>query len=372
MIPALLAAARRCHKDGMKAAILKSLGAPLVVEDVPDPVLGTGEVLVDVFAARVLSYAGDVLRGTRAYLFTPPVIPGPGGIGRIAAVGPDATELQVGDWVMCDPTVRARDASGAPTTVLQGLTAGDARGLGLQRYVPDGAWAERVRVPTENAIRLGAIEARDAAMWTTLGLYLVPYGGFAAAGLTAGEVVVVNGATGAFGGAAVAVALAMGASCVVATGRNRVALDDLARRFGARVRRAVMQGDADDRQRILDAAPGPIDCVLDLLPPAATAAQVLAAALTVRPRGRLVLMGGVREDVALPYAWLMRNSVTVRGQWMYERAAVARIISLVRAGLLALDASRITCFPLAQVNDAVAHAAANAGAFQSTVLCPRG
>jgi alcohol dehydrogenase len=34
----------------MKAAILKAFGSPLVVETMPDPVLGTGEVIVDVVA----------------------------------------------------------------------------------------------------------------------------------------------------------------------------------------------------------------------------------------------------------------------------------------------------------------------------------
>jgi alcohol dehydrogenase len=342
-----------------------------VVEAVPEPVLGTGEVLVDVVAAKVLAYAGDVFSGKRQYLLTPPVIPGLGGVGRVVAVGLDAAELTVGDWVFCDPTVRARDNGVAPTIVLQGLTAGDARGLGLQKYVPDGSWAERVRVPTENAIRIGPIEPQAAKAWATLGTYLVPYGGFDAAELKAGEIVVVNGATGAFGSAGVAVALAMGAACVVATGRNREALEGLARRFGPRVRPVPMAVDEEaDRKRILEAAPGPIDCVLDLLPPAATAAQVRAALRTVRPFGRVVLMGGVREELALPYAWLMRYCITVQGQWMYSRASIGRLVALVRAGVLRLDASQVTSFGLEQVNEAIAHAAVHAGPFEATVICP--
>jgi alcohol dehydrogenase len=354
----------------MKAAILKAIGEPVVVEDVPEPVLGTGEVLVDIVATRVLAYAGDVLSGKRQYLFTPPLIPGPGGVGRIAAVGLDATELKVGDWVLCDPTVRARDNPISPTIILQGLTAGDPRGLGLQKYVPDGSWAERVRIPTENATRLGPIEPQAAKAWATLSTYLVPYGGFDAAQLTAGEIVVINGATGAFGSAGIAVALAMGAACVIATGRNREVLDGLARRFGSRVRPVQMIVDEEtDRRRILEAAPGPIDCVLDLLPPAATAAQVRAALTTVRPFGRVVLMGGVHDDLAFPYAWLMRSCVTLRGQWMYSRESIPRLIALARAGVLQLD-SEVTSFDLAQVNEAISHAATHAGPFQATVICP--
>ena len=355
----------------MKAAVLKAFDAPLAIETVPDPVLGTGEVIVDVAASKVLAYAGEVLSGKRGYLITPPLVPGAGGVGRVRAVGPDAVQLAVGDWVFCDPTVRSRDDAAAPSIILQGLTAGDARGLSLQKYFRDGTWAEQVRVPTENVAPLGAIEPGDAARWCALGTYLVPFGGFLAANLQAGETVLVNGATGAFGSAGVAVGLGMGAGAVLATGRNQQALDDLVRRFGPRVRPVRMTVDEEaDRQSILRAAPGPIDCVLDLLPPAASAAQVRAALLAVRPYGRVVLMGGLGQDIGVPYGWLMRNCVTLHGQWMYPRDAIGRMIGLVRAGLVKLDEVEVTTFALDDATAAIDHAAANAGPFKVTAICP--
>src|SRR5262249_33474403 len=186
-------------------------GTPLAIESVPDPVLGTGEVIVDVAATKVLAYAGDVLSGARKYLLDLPAIFGPGGIGRVRSLGPDATHLAVGDWVFCDPTVRSRDNAAAPDIVLQGLTAGSEAGRRLQEYFHDGSWAERLRLPTENAIAIGDIAPDDAPRWSCIGTLLVPYGGLLAVGLAAGETVLVNGATGAFGSAGVAVALAMGA-----------------------------------------------------------------------------------------------------------------------------------------------------------------
>ncbi len=201
----------------------------------------------------------------------------------------------------------------------------------------------------------------------------MPYGGLLAGDLQAGETLVVNGATGGFGSAGVAVALAMGAGKVVATGRNVRALDDLVRRFGPRVRPARMTGvEADDRRRIIELAGGPIDFVLDFLPREATGSQVRAAALAVRPHGRVVLMGGVRADggdVPLPYVWIMQNYITVSGQFMYPREAVARMVGLVRGGLLDLAQFELTEFGLDDVNDAVAHAA-NAGPLGLTVLRP--
>ncbi len=96
-------------------------------------------------------------------------------------------------------------------------------------------------------------------------------------------------------------------------------LADLARRFGQRVRPVTLTGDeGEDRERMTRAAPGPIDCVLDLPPPSAGTTPVRAAAMTVRECGRVVLMGGVGmlggDDLGLPYPWIMRNNITIRGQ----------------------------------------------------------
>jgi alcohol dehydrogenase len=132
-----------------------------------------------------------------------------------------------------------------------------------------------------------------------------------------------------------------------------------------------MTGDEEaDRGQIAEAAGGPIDCVLDLLPRMAAASQVLTAVLAVRPGGRVVLMGGVRKDLPLPYNWLMHSEVTLRGQWMYPRDAATRMVQLVRGGLVDLMQFDVSEFGLDEANEAVAHAADHAGPFQLTVLRP--
>ncbi len=359
----------------MKAAILKAFGLPLAVEALPDPVLGTGEAIVDVAAAGVLPYATEVFSGARRYLLDLPIVPGAGAVGRVRAVGPDATRLAVGDWVLCDPTVRARDDALTPDITLQGWSARGPGGLRLARHFHHGSFAEQMLVPTENAVPLGPIDPADAERWCALNTLLVPYGGLLAAKLQAGETLLVSGATGNFGSAGVAAALAMGAGCVVAPGRNEAVLADLARRFGPRLQPVTLTGDeAEDRERMKRAAPGPIDCVLDLLPPSAGTAPVRTAAMTVREYGRVVLMGGVGmlggDDLALPYPWIMRNCITIIGQWMYPAAANARLIALARSGLLDLRHWEVAAFGLDQANEAVAHAAASAGSFRLTVLRP--
>jgi alcohol dehydrogenase len=113
--------------------------------------------------------------------------------------------------------------------------------------------------------------------------------------------------------------------------------------------------------------------VLDFLPREASAAQVRAAALSVRLGGRVILMGGLRGaegDLGLNYNWLMHNETTVRGVWMYGKDAIPRMVRMVRSGLIDLTQFELTEFRLDHANEAVAHAAANAGPRQLTVLRP--
>ena len=357
----------------MKAAVLRAWGTPLQIETVADPVIGTGEVLVDMAATNLPSYAAEVFSGARKYPLMLPAIPGAGGVGRVRAIGPDSTRLAVGDWVYCDCTVRSRDDPFSPDITLQGLSARGDGGLKLQKYFHDGSLAQQMRVPTENAVRIGAIDSRDAARWCALGTALVPYGGFLAADLRPGETVLVSGATGNFGSSAVAVALAMGAAFVVAPGRNEEVLSDLVRRFGKRVRTVRLSGEeAADRDRMIEAAGGPVDCALDILPPSVPATVARAALMTVRPYGRAVLMGGVGmlggEDLALPYPWIMRNCISIHGQWMYPTTAPPRLAAMARAGVFDLGQYEITEFDLAHTNEAVAHAAAHGGPFKMTAV----
>ncbi|MFI6565899.1 alcohol dehydrogenase catalytic domain-containing protein [Streptomyces sp. NPDC050534] len=359
----------------MRAAVLTRFGAPLTVRETPDPEAVGGEVVVQVLAACVPPYAVEVFSGQRKYPLEPPVIPGIGGIGRVVGVGPDATRLRVGDLVWCDCTVRSRDDALTPDITLQGWSSRGDGGARLARHLHDGSFAELMRLPTENVYPLPAEAEDDPARWASLSVYVIPYGGLLAGELHAGETLLVSGATGNLGSAAVAVALAMGAGRVIAPGRNRAALGLLGDRFGPRVRPVELTGEeATDRAAMSAAADGPIDMVLDLLPPAAPASAARAAAMTVRESGRVVLMGGVGmlggADLALPYPWIMRNSVTVRGQWMYPRSANVGMIRLIAARALDLGPEQVRTFPLDAVNDAVEYAAAHAGPFDRTVLTP--
>ena len=123
----------------MKAAMLKAIGQPLTVEDIPEPVPGAGEVLVRVLAAPVVAYAQEVFSGERHYPLVLPLAPGCGAIGLVERTGPDATRLKPGQLVFCDPMVRSRDDSNSPAnSILQGWIARGEGPQKLQTYFRNG------------------------------------------------------------------------------------------------------------------------------------------------------------------------------------------------------------------------------------------
>ena len=97
---------------------------------------------------------------------------------------------------------------------------------------------------------------------------------------------------------------------------------------------------------------------------------VRAALMTVRPYGRVVLMGGVGmlggAGLELPYPWIMRNCIAIsRPCGCFRPRPPPGLVGLVRSGVLRPDHFAVTEFALDHANEAVAHAAANGGPFRS-------
>ena len=90
----------------MKALLCKRHGPPdtLSYEDVPDPIAGEGEVLIDIRAAGV--NFPDVLIIQNLYQTKPPLPFAPGAelAGVVSAVGPGVSDRKVGDRVIGSST----------------------------------------------------------------------------------------------------------------------------------------------------------------------------------------------------------------------------------------------------------------------------
>ncbi len=93
----------------MRAVLCKEFGPPesLVVEEVADPEAGPGQVVVDVAAAGV-NYP-DCLIIQNKYQFKPPLPFTPGGeiSGTVAAIGDGVTKVKVGDRILASTGIGA-------------------------------------------------------------------------------------------------------------------------------------------------------------------------------------------------------------------------------------------------------------------------
>ena len=77
----------------------------LELREVPEPVPGPGEVLIEVKACGICGTDLHVLHDQFPYW--PPVILGHEFAGQVVALGPDVTRTQVGDRVVGEPHTQA-------------------------------------------------------------------------------------------------------------------------------------------------------------------------------------------------------------------------------------------------------------------------
>ncbi|KAG0201048.1 hypothetical protein BGX28_006068 [Mortierella sp. GBA30] len=360
----------------IKAAVFEKVkpNSPFLnITHIPAPVAGKGDVVVKILATRVASYAKEIFEGSRTFPMQLPMVPGPGGIGIIKSIGPGTAHLKVGQMVYVDPTIRARDHPINPQGILQGLFCSPEL-QGLQGW-RSGCWAEETLVPVENVtvIPPSVQERFTPEQLSSLINLTIPYGGMVSAGLKPGQTIAITGSTGTFGSGAVAVALALGARRVLAAGRNKERLDEFVKVFGPRVVPVVQTGDeAKDTEAFIKAAGEgfEIDVAFDILPPTASFSYARSAILALRPKGVAVLMGGIGENVELPYGLLMLKDITIKGRYMYDRADPLTLVGLVDAGLLDLSKDQSKVFKLEQVEEALEWSAAHPFAFNATILVP--
>jgi len=193
-------------------------------EDVPVPVPGRGEVLVRVHAAgvnntdvntRIGWYSKSVTGATAAAVKTPgsaaddggwsgapfafPRIQGADACGRIVAVGEGVSSTRIGERVLVDPVLRPADGSLQATTY-----------LGADR---DGAFAELMTVPSIQAHLIDS-PLTDAELASFPCAYSAAENMIDRAEVSAGDTVLVTGASGGVGSAAVQLALRRGAKVV--------------------------------------------------------------------------------------------------------------------------------------------------------------
>ncbi|MGE4242972.1 zinc-binding dehydrogenase [Ramlibacter sp.] len=181
-------------------------------EDASAHTLAPDEVLVEVKAAAV-NYI-DLLMLSGQYHHKPelPYTPGLEYAGVVRAVGSAVTTLRPGERVMNDF-----------------MTSGPRSHGAHQRW---GGWAKYAVAAASSLLRVPDVISDESACNLLLNYETAIFGLEDRAQLVAGETVLVMGATGAAGLAAVQVAKLLGAGTVIATGRGMDRLEH-ARRLGA-------------------------------------------------------------------------------------------------------------------------------------------
>jgi len=180
------------------------------------------------------------------------------------------------------------------------------------------------------------------------------------AGQGAGDEVAVVGGSGQLGGAVVLAALARGASRVVALGRNPTSLARVAG-VDQRVQTVTLSGQRDADTAAVFATGGEVDVVVDALGAAPTIDATMSGYDALRTDGSMVLLGGVRHDLAIDYSDLVHRRLTLRGSWMAPPSAVQQAWRAVRSGLIDLSVLEISTAGLEDSAAALETAAATSG-----------
>lgn len=353
----------------MKAWMLDEPGKPLALREVSTPQPRRGAVLLRMEAVPLLSYTRAYLEGRLPYAFPPgPFSPGTNGVGRIVAVGEGVYGFRSGQRVAVNPYWRADETVAEPEQVLIGLTGISTASAPMLGDFPHGTLRELAEFPASTIVALDGLDAIPSSRLAALGKFSVPFGGLRRGRLAAGEVVVINGATGYFGSAAVLAALSLGASRVVALGRRAEALSKVVELGAGRVKPVVLTGEGvRDVAAIREAAGGGADLAFDMVGHASDANATLAALRSLRRNGRLVLMGGMQVELPIPYGEMLINNWELIGNFMYTRADYLTLVSLVASGQLSLEGIELTRYPFAELEAAIDRAGAAQG-LQCTVV----
>ncbi|MEH6721331.1 MAG: alcohol dehydrogenase AdhP [Aurantimonas endophytica] len=321
----------------MKAAVAKGFGAPLVIEDVPVPVPGAGEVLVKIEATGVCHTDIHAIDGDWPVKPIMPLIPGHEGVGYVAALGAGVTDLKEGDAVgipwLHDACGRCEYCQTGWETLCE---AQHNSGYGVH-----GTYAEYA---LGSAAYVGHLPPNPdfAALAPILCAGVTTYKGLKETEAKPGEWVVISG-IGGLGHVAVQYAKAMGLHvAAIDVADDKLAL---ARELGADV--TVNAATEDGVAKIMSATGGGAHGVLVTAVSPAAFSQAIAC---TRRRGTVALVGLPPGEFPTPIFDVVLKRITVRGSIVGTRRDLAEALSFAAEGKVR---TKVTVKPLAAVNEAL-------------------
>jgi len=322
----------------MRAAFCRAPGT-LIVEDVPCPTPGAGEVVVRV---RHCGICGSDLHWYHGQMVLPVGCPGHEISGEVADVGAGVTSLKAGDAVALEGIAScgscryclAGDYQRCPAVGVVGMT------------IP-GGFADYVKMPARHCFRVPAgVDFATAALAEPLG---VAVHAVRLAGLGIGERVLVLGA-GTIGLMAVVAARAGGAGEVIVVAR-RPQQRAAALALGA----DRVAGDREADGLLGDALEAPIDLVIETVGGEADTLDTAVAA--ARPGGTICLLGAFTRSPAFLALFVLAKELRVIGSFVYGRAGARAdfdvVLDLLRRQGAELARRLVTHrFPLESIGEA--------------------
>ena len=294
----------------MKALVLRDFGQ-MVVEELPDPTAGPGEVLVSVVATGICGsdlhgYTGE--NGRRA----PGQVMGHESVGTVAALGPGAegTGLSVGDVVTFNPVVVPESA--VEEYAGREQMCPDKFVIGVARHVVS-SFAQLLAVPRRNVVALPAdMPVEHGALVEPLA---VAVHAVRRAGAQPGQAVFVAGA-GPIGQSVVLALLMAGVERIVVTdvdaGRRA-----LVEQLGARSVDPTAGPTAEQVRTVLE---GPADVSIDAVGVDRTVQDCL---LATRLGGSVCLVGMGAPQLSLDAYRISVDEHTLVGSFTYSSADFA-------------------------------------------------
>jgi alcohol dehydrogenase, propanol-preferring len=308
----------------MRAAVVRALGKPLSIEEVPVPDPGAGEVRVKVMACGVCHTDLHAADGDWPVKPTPPFIPGHEVAGVIAALGPGVSGLKEGDpagvaWLH-DACMRCEYCETGWETLCE-----HQHNTG---YSVNGGFAEYVIAAAPFTARLPS-GTDFAEMAPILCAGVTTYKGLIETEARPGEWVAISG-VGGLGHVAIQYAKAMGLHVAALD----VAADKLALAKEAGADLAVNATSATAAADIVQATFGGAHGVLvtAVSPPAF--AQALRM---VRRKGTVSLVGMPPGDFPMPICDVVLKRITVRGSIVGTRRDLDEAIAFAAEGKVKAD-----------------------------------
>ena len=358
----------------MKAARLHAAGAPFQIDDVAMPQPRHGEVLVRIAAAGLIPNMKAVLSGEHWYRLPPlPAIYGLDAAGTVERLGDGVVGVNVGDRVYVNPILGCGACQGChagkpmlcPNFCLRGYFSTGPGGDALQAQFPYGAFAQFTTAPVGSLVRLPpSIDFTQAARFGYLG---TAYRALRVVGAGPGQSVIVNGVTGTLGVACTLLALGLGVSRVVGTGRNTAVMQALEALSARRIVTTDVRR-PDLSAWIIEQTGGGAHAMVDCQGRGAGAAQTEGALKGLRRGGQATMVGAVAGALTLDYAWLLGNCTSVSGSNWFTTAEAQEMADMAGSGAVDLSVWETHAYTLDRINEGLAFVAARQGGFVNAVV----